>query len=225
MNSFLNNINVKRDNLLVKNDNIIYQLASSYNQQNKIYNNISSIKLGECVNILKEKYNINKNESLLIFKIEYLIEEFYIPIIKFDVFNPINKEHLNLDYCKNINININVYAQVSINDKILFKYDPNNDYYNNICFPFTTDKGTDIVLIDRKKEYNANNMSLCEKNCNFKEYNSKTKKVLCECNIENKSFLSLEDIINKEKLLNNFIDISLCEKNCQFKEYNSRTKK
>ena len=50
-------------------------------------------------------------------------------------------------------------------------------------------------------------MSLCEKNCNFKEYNSKTKKVLCECNIENKSFLNLEDIINKEKLLNNFIDI------------------
>jgi len=107
MNSLLNNIlNEKEDVLIVKNGNIIYQLTSSYNQQNKIYNNISSINLGECENILKEKYNINKNESLLIFKIEYLIEEFHIPIIKFEVFNPINKEQLNLDYCKNININI-----------------------------------------------------------------------------------------------------------------------
>jgi len=50
-------------------------------------------------------------------------------------------------------------------------------------------------------------MSLCEKNCKFKEYDIKTKKVLCECNIENKSFLSLQDIINKEKLLNKFVDI------------------
>ena len=69
---------------------------------------------------------------------------------------------------------------------------------NNICFPFTTDKGTDIILIDRKKEYNNNHMSLCEKNCQYKEYISKTKKEICECNIDNKSFESLEDIINKE---------------------------
>ena len=206
MNSLLKNIlNEKEDDFIVKNGNILYQLTSSYNQRNKIYKNISSINLGECENILKEKYNINKNESLLIFKIEYLIEEFLIPIIKFEVFNPINKEQFNLDYCNNININI--YTQVSINEKALFKYDPNSDYYNNICFPFTTDNGTDIVLIDRQKEYNNNNMSLCEKNCKFKEYDTKTKKVLCECNIENKSFLSLQNIINKEKLLNKFVDI------------------
>ena len=50
-------------------------------------------------------------------------------------------------------------------------------------------------------------MSLCEKNCNFKGYNSKTKKAICECNLNDKALLSLEDVINKEKLLNNFIDI------------------
>ena len=64
-----------------------------------------------------------------------------------------------------------------------------------------------MVLADRKKECNMNNMSLCETNCNFKEYNLETKKVICECNISNRSFLNLEDLINNEKLLNNFIDI------------------
>ena len=164
---------------------------------------MSSIDLLECENILKEKYKINKNESLLIFKIDYFIEELNIPIIKFEIFNPKNHEKLDLNFCEKININI----PVSINEEILFKYNPNNDYYNNICFPHTTNKGTDIVLNDRKKEYNYYNMSLCEKNCNFIDYNLKTKKVICQCNIYNKTFSSLEDIINIDKLLNNFIDI------------------
>ena len=200
MNELLNNIN---DDLIVENNNIVYQLTSSYNQKNKEYKNISSIDLLECENILKEQYKINKNESLIIFKIDYFIEDLNIPIIKFEIFNPKNKEQLDLNYCKSININI----PVSINEEILFKYNPNNYYYNNICFPYTTNKGLDIVLIDRKKEYNFYNMSVCEKNCNFLDYNLKTKKVICQCNIYNKTFSSLEDIINKVKLLNNFIDI------------------
>ena len=50
-------------------------------------------------------------------------------------------------------------------------------------------------------------MALCENNCKFKGYNLKTKKAICECNLNNKALLTLEHIINKEKLLNNFIDI------------------
>ena len=130
-----------------------------------------------------------------------------IPIIKFEVFNPINKEQLNLDFCKEKKINVNIEIPVSIKEENLFKYDPNGDYYNNICFAYSNDKGADIILKDRKNEYNKNNMSLCEKNCNFKGYNPKTKKAICECNLNDKAFLSLEDVINKEKLLNNFIDI------------------
>ena len=44
-------------------------------------------------------------------------------------------------------------------------------------------------------------MSLSEKNCNFKECDSKTKKALCEYKIEIRTFLSLQDIINKEKII------------------------
>ena len=43
-------------------------------------------------------------------------------------------------------MNIDIYIPLSINEENLFKYNPNNEYYNNICFSFTTDKGTDIVL-------------------------------------------------------------------------------
>ena len=203
----INNIYEKEEDSIIENINIIFQLTSSNNQKIKEYKNLSSINLGECENILKEKYNITKNISLLIFKIDYKIEELNIPIIKFEVFNPINKEQLNLDFCKEKKINFDIDIPVSIKEDNLFKYDPNGDYYNNICFTYSSDKGADIILKDRKKEYNKNNMSLCEKNCNFKGYNQKTKKAICECNLNDKALLSLEDVINKEKLLNNFIDI------------------
>ena len=204
MNSLLDNINEydNRYDLLVKYNNIIYQFTTSYNQNNKIHNNISSIDLLECENILKEKYKINQNKSLTTFMISYFIQELNIPIIRFEIFDPISKEQLNINFCENTYFKI--YTPVTFNEENLYKYNPNNDYYNDICFPYTTDKGTDKVLVDRKKEYNMNYMSLCEVNCYFREYNTKTKKVLCECNINNRTFLNLEDIINKEKLLDNF---------------------
>ena len=37
--------------------------------------------------------------------------------------------------------------------KNLFKYDPNNEYYQDKCSSFTTENGTDILLSDRKNQF------------------------------------------------------------------------
>ena len=51
-------------------------------------------------------------------------------------------------------------------------------------------------------------MALCAKNCEFDGYNNSTQKVKCICEPQiNNSLLTLDDIINKKKLINNFIDI------------------
>ena len=52
-------------------------------------------------------------------------------------------------------------------------------------------------------------MSLCPKNCEYSNYNNKSKKVSCECDMlqTKSSGLLLEDIVNKDKLINNFINI------------------
>ena len=195
--------NENKEDYIIKEDKNIFQITSSYNQNNKEYNNISKLYLGECETILKNHYHIEDNETLIIFKTDIFVEGTYIPIIKFEIFHPNSKEKLNVSLCKNIQTTY----PVSIDEKMLFKHDPTSDYYNDICYPYTTEKETDIVLYDRKNEYNVNNMSLCEKNCTFIEYNSTTKKVICECDIQNRSPLQLDDIINKEKLLNNFVNI------------------
>jgi len=169
--------------LIKKVDDILYHITSSYNQNIKIYENISSIKLGECENILKEKYSINKNETLIIFKIEKKIEEMKIPLIEYEIFAPITKTKLDLNYCKNTNIHIHI--PVNINESILFKYDPNNSYYNDICYIYINENGMYITIYDRKEEFNHKKLSLCPVNCIYDEYDSDNKVVICQCKTKN----------------------------------------
>ena len=76
-----------------------------------------------------------------------------------------------------------------------------------MCFPYTTEDGTDIILTDRKNEYVDNNMSLCEDNCDFSGYNSETQKAICYCEVKIQTSLISEIQVNKEKILKNFLDI------------------
>ena len=94
---------------------------------------------------------------------------------------------------------------VNINESELYKYDMQSDYYNDICYPYTANNKTDITLSDRKREFNDNNMSLCQSDCTFSKYNSDTKNVKCECNIKNETFS--EKDINIDNLLQKFADI------------------
>ena len=93
---------------IIKEKDIVFQVTSSYNQKNKIYDNLSTIILEEeCENLLKEKYNINKNDSLLIFKYEYFVPGLKIPLIGYEIFHPITKEQLQLELCKKKKCSIN----------------------------------------------------------------------------------------------------------------------
>ena len=172
----------KRD-LIIEDDNIIYQITSTESQESNNNINISTINLGECGKILKKENNISQNQSLLIFKIDYFQEGSSIPIIGYEFYNPLTKKQMNLDSCKNTNIKLNI--PVDIKEDILYKYDPENEYYTDVCNPSTTESGTDILLNDRHNEFNTNNMSLCQKNCNYSEYNSDNKKAVCIFRIKN----------------------------------------
>ena len=63
-------------------------------------------------------------------------------------------------------------------------HNPKNEFYSDVCTQHTSDEGTDMTLFDRKDQYNAQNMSLCESGCEFQNYNEETGKVKCECPIK-----------------------------------------
>ena len=177
----LNLINGDKEDIIIEEDGLIVQITSTDNQNNKSYINISTVNLGECENILKNNYNISRNISLIIIKIDYYNDNSSVPIIRYEVYNPETKSQLNLTYCNNTLINLNI--PVSIDEDNIFKYDPTNDYYTDLCKSYTTQSGTDIILNDRHNEYNNNNIAICEKNCSFIGYEQDTKKAKCECEI------------------------------------------
>ena len=190
---------------MINNDNVQYQVTTTENQNNIKYDNISNIIFGECENILKNQYKIDTNLPLIILKVDYFHPGSLIPIIGYEVFHPITKEKLELTNCKDSLVKYNI--PVSINEDNLFKYDPNNEYYTNECYPSKTEFGTDILINDRQSEYNKNNMSICENDCTFNEYDKKTKKASCECGIKEKQ-LVISELVNKTDLLSyNFTNV------------------
>ena len=202
----------KHKDLISYQNNIIYQITSTFNQINNHYDNISSINLSYCEAKIRNFYNINNNITLLIFKVDIIKEGYLIPIVEYEIYNSETKEKLNLTICNRIKIDI--FIPINIDEKNLFKYNHSSDFYNDICYPYTTKKNTDINLNDRRNEFNKNNMSLCEKDCDLAEYDFNTKKVKCECYIKLNFLFVSEILINVDKfkkllLLKNNININV----------------
>ena len=206
--SMLENVtNKEKQDIIVEDSNVIYQITSSDNQNNKKYLNISTLKLGECENKLKEKYNISIYEPLLIFKADVYETGLLMPIIEYEVFHPFTLKKLELDIC--IGLKIQIAVPVTINENEIYKHDPNSDYYNDKCYPAISKDGTDIILSDRKEEFLNNNLTLCENNCNFKEYNTETKQAICDCLVKQEIDLLSDIIIDRDQLLSYFSDYEL----------------
>ena len=197
-------LNDKKDFIIIE-DDIVFQLTSSYNQNNKLNNNLSTLYLGECENILKSTYNLSNDDSLLIFKIEYHLKELLIPILEYEIFDPNKKQSLNLSFCDKSKIQISL--PINIKEEESFIYDPNSDFYNDKCSTYTTINNTDIILNDRRNEYNSKKLALCEINCEYQGFDKETKKALCECEIKKQIDLFSTILDEKDKLIYKFVNI------------------
>ena len=132
-----------------------------------------------------------------------------IPKIEYEVYYPLfnNKDliKLNLTICKDKKIDI--LLPVKIND-IIDKYNPCSRYYNDICYKAASIFNADISLKDRRNEFMNNNMTLCEEDCKFIEYNYATEKVKCSCNIKLSITPNYDVKFNQKEFFKNFIDIN-----------------
>ena len=179
--------------------NITFQFTTLANKLK--YENLTYLDTQDCENYLKVRNGINANEDLIIFKLEYNLKEFKIPAVEYIVYSIDGKKELNFSECKVMEF---VYSYpVEINETEEFKYDPESDYNNEICFQYTTENYTDIILYDRRNTFNEYNLSLCENNCKYIGYSG--KRVQCECPVKEtfNKFL-LEDKSVKDNLIFRF---------------------
>ena len=187
--------------------NVLFSLSTIENQKNNINKNKTSIDLKNCENILKLEYNITSNDTLYILMI--VVEKgMKIPKIEYEVYYPLFNEKLiklNLTLCKNIKIDVSI--PVKMTDS-LDKYNQSSGYYNDFCSKITSENGVDITLKDRRNLFIEKNMSLCEEDCELKDYNYTSERVKCTCPIKI-SVPFLEEIkFDKNKLLKKFKDIN-----------------
>jgi len=200
------NIDNGNDFILNKN-NICYTITSTINQKNNENKNVSTINLRECENRLKEKYNISKNDSLYLLKVD--IKYGFIQKVEYEVYYPFSNnsfEMLNLSICKNIKIDISIPIEISKDE--IDKYNRSSALYNDICYISTSKSGTDKTLKDRQNEYKSNNISICEEDCEFIDYNFESKKAICSCLTKVKLPIISEIKVDTRKLFSNFKDIN-----------------
>ena len=166
----------------------------------KIYENLTYIETYDCEYLLKIYHNIDPNEELILFTIEYLREEYQIPILEYTVFTKNGKEELNISVCQHLNFTY--YIPVDIRASEHFKYDFGSEYNNKICSTYTTENNTDIILYERRKEFNDYNMSICEIGCTYK--GNLTNKALCECPVKNQFNKFLLEIEGNKEVIYKF---------------------
>ena len=219
----------KKEKIIIEGkDNFIYEITTTENDKDyleeKSTNNnknndnlsetsksnkaskVSKIDLGECENLLKDTYHLDRNISLIIVKFEKITNDSSEKTLLYDVYDPLNKTKLDLSICDKIPIII--YTPVELSEELLNLYnqlkdmgydlfDIESDFYKDICVPFTSPEGTDVTLADRKNYYFNNNETLCQPNCKFSGYSVETKLLKCKCDITNSD---IETTIIKKKL-------------------------
>ena len=194
---------INHNHTIIKTNNIIFEVSPITDQINLDNKNVSNVDLGECESRLKMAYNIDSLE-LIIFKIDIKNVDQTTTYVQYEIYHPITHTPLSLDVCSDLNINI--YAPVSLDGETLLMFssledsgynlfDSNDSFYNDLCTPYTTVNGTDILLGDRKKDiYSKNgNKTLCQTDCSLLYYNETNQKATCNCETQvNKTNLNLD---------------------------------
>ena len=203
-------INNSTCDVIIDGNNIIYEITTT--KANNDHHNISSINFGECETILKEHYTL---DYLLVFKMDVKLNDSYMTYVDYEVYSPVDKTKLNLSLCDKtqievfVPINLDNYTNNlynSINQYGFDIFDKNNSFYNDICTPFTSDDGTDMLLSDRQTNYYNESLTLCETSCIYQSYNITNGKAKCQCQV--KSEITDIKTISYEKLdVNTFFDI------------------
>ena len=163
-------------------------------------NDIPVIDLGYCETILKEANNIPPDAHLIIIKLEQKegdnVDNTKNKFLDIDVYNPITYQKLNLSICDNTTLDLYVPLVMSEENEKIYKdlvddgyepFDLSDKFYREICTPYTSENGTD-VLLDEREEFVYSTLTddnLCAENCEYVSYSLDSKYMKCECPVNN----------------------------------------
>jgi len=202
-------------------EDVVFQITTSKNQLKALYNtslnnyNLSILDISKCETILKEKYNLNEDDNLIILKKEKKSNKASEKEIQLEIYEPYNKTKLNLSFCENTNINIYVKAQLSDETKYSYEklkslgydmFNLNDPFYQDICTSYTSYGDTDIILSDRINYIYNNEDTQCQPNCKLTKYSEESEYLNCSCSI-NEEVNNMNEKFNTKKVFESFLDV------------------
>ena len=147
--------------------------------------NISIINMTSCYNTLREYYKneIQKDYPLFVLKLDAKRSGQTTAMIEYLIYgyNGRKLEELDKTLCEGQNVSI--LFSVQLKNGTEFLYNKTSSYFQDLCFTFTSEDGTDMTLKVRQNEFTENDQSLCEQDCDFVKYHQDTGYAECRCEI------------------------------------------
>ena len=205
-------------------DKTYFQITNNVSPPPK---NMSYIDLSDYSSVIKAEFGKN----LLLVKADIKRSDTQSTQVEYQFFNPDNfKEKVDLEkniliHKRRLNEEENTYGKVNIDlpvqwteaqlnninylsEQNINAFDTSSEFYTDNCYQFTSSKGGDVFLDERKKEYYPD-IPLCEEGCTFIKYNSDTEKVTCKCgykvNSENYTSVTFVKNAKDEKFKKNLV--------------------
>jgi hypothetical protein len=215
----INSFKKAKENILYKGIDGYYIHINDINNKTKNFNystGLSHIDLDMCENTLKEMNNISLDSDLIIItkeKIDSITSE---KDVQFYIYNPYNYQKLNISICENHNYYIYIPLKLpeelekicqTLIEQGYNPFDFNDKFYREICTPYNSENGTD-VLLDEREEFIYTpiiNEMICPENCSYSTYDLNNKYIRCECGKNNNiTTLNLKNL-DKENIKHSFL--------------------
>ena len=202
--------------MTIKTENAIFQLLllNDIKNQDEEDKYISTIDLGECLDILKE----STVHPLKILKVDIKSEDLTSTYVQYEVYDSVTGDKINLRICDDIIIKINVPKKLDDDTLNIFNnlensgynfLNKNDSFYKDICSTYTSEDGKDVLLSDRYNDIyvHINEIYFCQSSCKLVSYNTTTEKAECDCKIQEEEIkTSLENInFTKEEIIDAFV--------------------
>ena len=125
---------------------------------------------------------------------------------------------MNLSYCSSISIDIYIPAEIKQETLKLYEdlkssgynlFDKNDKFYTDICTPYKSENGTDVLLSDRFNDFYKANELGCQENCEYSDFSPESQYLKCECNVIEKEEMELEEPekFTAKSILTSFVDV------------------
>jgi len=153
------------------------------------------IDFQSCEAKLREEYGLDESAVLSVFQTQTsnTNEKSITNKVQYVVYDEDNNE-LDLTVCNDEKIKINYAIRndtaldttklKSFGDKGIDILNSSHPFFNDICFSYSTDEGSDMVLKDRINDV-YQNFSVCDSGCEYESVNTEQMTVECSCSVTN----------------------------------------